>query len=174
MNKKIRKILPILTFLLIPIFFFWNPSFITLMGVQPYWVLFWLFPWASIYGSFNGLITGLSLGIILDSLSNDIYSQIPGLIFCGFWFGNLGKNKSKDLNKFKYGLICSIGCFVCNLLYFCQVVFHHYTDKSLSWFLYGIKIISAQIFITGLLAPIICNLLFSLFDRNNINSSKTL
>ena len=168
MKKKININLSLLTFLLIPLLFLWNPNFLKLMGVQPHWSMFWLFPWASIYGSFYGFLTGLSLGIVLDSLNHDVYTQIPGMVICGVFFGKFSQYKLHDNNKFKYGLICSLGSLICNSLYFCQVIFHNYADKSILWFSYGIKNIFAQLFLTGLLGPIICSWLFYLFRKNNI------
>ena len=168
MNKLINKNIPLLTFLFIPLFFLWDPNFMSLMGVQPHWPIFWLFPWASIYGSFTGLLTGLSLGIVLDSLNNDIYSQIPGLMICGILFGRLTIYKSDDLNQFKYGLICAAGSFICNSFYFCQIVFHNFLNINTILIFNGIKIIFAQIFLTGILAPIICNWLFKIFFRDHL------
>ncbi len=170
MKILIYKKLSLLTFVFIPVLFLWNPNFIKLMGVHPNWSIFWLFPWASIYGSLNGLLTGLSLGIILDSLNNDIYTQIPGLLICGFWFGKLTKYKSVEKNKFKYGLICSIGSFICNASFFIQIIFHNFLNKSNLIFSSGLKNIFAQVFLTGLLGPIICSWLFYLFNKNNFHN----
>ena len=165
MIKIINKKLSLFSFLLIPLLFLWSPDFITLMGVQPHWSILWLFPWASIYGSFNGFLAGLSLGIILDSLNHDFYTQIPGLAICGFLFGKYNSYKLNNLNKFKYGLICSLGSFICNSLYFCQIIIHNYLEKSNFLFDYGIKTIFAQLFITGILAPIICTWFFYIFNK---------
>ena len=167
MKIFLYKNLSLLTFLFIPLLFLWNPNFVKLMGVPPHWPIFWLFPWASIYGSFNGLLTGLSLGIILDSLNNDIYTQIPGLLICGFWFGKISQYKSFDRNKFKYGLICSIGSLICNSLFFFQIIVNSFINKSNLIFSLGLKNIFAQVFLTGLIAPIICSWLFYIFNKKN-------
>ena len=170
MKIFIYKNLSLLTFLFVPLFFLWNPNFLTLMGVPPYWPIVWLFPWASIYGSFNGLLTGLLLGIILDSLNNDIYTQIPGLVICGFWFGKLTKYGSFDRKKFKYGLICSMGSFICNILFFFQIIIHNLINNNEMIFSLGLKNIFAQVFLTGLLSPIICNWFFYILNKNNLHS----
>ncbi|MBK17056.1 MAG: hypothetical protein CMK49_03455 [Prochlorococcus sp. SP3034] len=169
--KKIIKInFSFLTFLLIPLIFLWNPNYFRLMDVQPQWSILWLFPWACVYGPFNGLLAGLSLGIVLDSLYQDPYTQIPGMVICGFLFGKLSKYKSSDINKFKYCLICSYGSLICNCIYFFQIIFYNYENNNILWFAYGIKNVFAQIFVTGLLAPVICNLLFSLFKKNHVRN----
>ena len=164
------KNLSLLSFLFIPILSFWNPSWLSLMGVQPYWPLFWLLPWSLIYGPLNGALTGLILGIILDSLINDFYTQIPGLLICGFWFGKIGKLKKNFLNQFQYGLISFIGCFLCGLLYFVQILSRNYSPSNLSWlFSLGVKNILTQVFLTGLIAPILCVCLFLLFSKESNN-----
>ena len=90
MNKFFTKKLTIISFVFIPIIFLWHPNWLGFLGFQPYWPLFWLLPWSMINGSINGLIFGLFLGLILDSLTlNESFTQIPGLIFCGFLFGRI-------------------------------------------------------------------------------------
>ena len=90
MNKFFTNKLSIISFIFIPIIFLWHPNWLGFLGVQPYWPLFWLLPWSMINGSINGLIFGLFLGLILDSLTlDDSFTQIPGLIFCGFLFGRI-------------------------------------------------------------------------------------
>ena len=64
MGKYLKKKISIISFLFIPIVYFWDPNWLEFLGVQPYWPLFWLLPWSMIYGSFNGLIIGLFLGLI--------------------------------------------------------------------------------------------------------------
>ena len=157
--------LSIISFFLIPLLFFWNPSLFSLLGVQPYWPLFWLLPWAVIYGKYNGLLTGLLLGLILDSLNDDIYTQIPGLMICGLWFGKIGRSKDQFLTKWNYGLISSIGCLFCGLVYFVQVIYFKFPEKSIFWMSYGIKNIFSQVLLTGLLAPIFCSWLYFIFNN---------
>ena len=90
MNKFFTKKLSIISFIFVPIIFLWHPNWLGFLGVQPYWPLFWLLPWAMINGSINGLVFGLFLGLILDSLTLDNnFTQVPGLILCGFLFGRI-------------------------------------------------------------------------------------
>ena len=121
-----------------------------------------------IYGSFNGLIIGLFLGLILDSLSLDSssFTQIPGLVLCGIWFGKLSISNNIFVGHFRYGLICSIASFFCGTLYFSQILMKYWSDHTIFLNLPNIKNIFAQVFITGLLAPLICSLLFRLFQKS--------
>ena len=115
----LKKNLSIFSFILIPVLFLWHPNWIGLLGNQPYWPLFWLLPWSIIYGSKNGLIVGLFLGITLDSIALDNnFTQIPGLVLCGIWFGRFRTCSNFWVDHFRYGLICSFGSFICGILYF--------------------------------------------------------
>ena len=164
MNKFFSKKLSIISFILIPIIFLLHPSWIGFLGVQPYWPLFWLLPWSMIYGSINGLIFGLFLGLILDSLTlNDSFTQIPGLILCGIWFGRIRINSDIFLGHFRYGLICSFGSFLCGTLYFLQIMFKNFSDSSFLLFIPSFKNILAEVFLTGLFAPFICSQIFRIF-----------
>ena len=169
MNKFITKKFPIVSFIFIPIIFLWHPNWLGLLGVQPYWPLFWLLPFSMINGSINGLIFGLFLGLILDSLTLDgNFSQIPGLILCGFLFGRIKLQSNKLVGHFRYGLICSFGSFLCGTLYLSQILFRNFSDINALMIFSGVKNILAEVFLTGLFAPFICAQLLRMFKFSRI------
>ena len=164
MNKFFTKKLSIISFIFIPIIFLWHPNWLGFLGVQPYWPLFWLLPWSMINGSISGLIYGLFLGIILDSLTLDSnFTQIPGLILCGFWFGRIKIHSDTLVGHFRYGLICSIGSFLCGTLYFLQILFKNFSDSNFLLFIPSVQNILAEVFLTGFFAPLFCSRLLTLF-----------
>ena len=167
MNKFFFKKLPVIFFIFVPIIFLWHPNWLGLLGVQPYWPLFWLLPWSMIHGSVNGLTFGLFLGLILDSLSPDSnFTQIPGLILCGFFFGRIKFNSDIFVEHFRYGLICSFGSFLCGTLYFLQILFKNFSDSTLLIFVPSVKNILAEVFLTGFFAPLICSQLIRMFKSS--------
>ena len=167
MEKYLKKHFSLISFLFIPIVYFWEPNWLGLFGVQPYWPLFWLLPWSMIHGSIDGLLVGLFLGLILDSLSPDSsFTQIPGLVLCGIWFGKIGLLSNPIIVHFRFGLICSIASFLCGSLYFSQILIGNLSENNIFLYLPSVRNILAQIFITGLFAPLLCSLLFSLFKRS--------
>ena len=91
MKFYLHQYLSLISFLIIPLVIFWNPSWLSLMGYQAYWPIFWLLPWALIHGPFKSMLVGFLLGFILDTINTDLYTQIPGLMLCGFWFGQIGR-----------------------------------------------------------------------------------
>jgi len=164
MNKFFKKKISIICFIFIPIIFLWHPNWLGVMGVQPYWPLFWLLPWSMIHGSTKGLIFGLFLGLILDSITLDNnFTQIPGLILCGFWFGRIKMHSNILLGHFRYGLICSLGSILCGTLYFLQILIKNFSDATFLLFIPSFQNILAEVFLTGLFAPLICSTLLSLF-----------
>jgi len=164
MNKFFRKKLPVVFFIFVPIIFLWHPYWLGFLGVQPYWPLFWLLPWSMINGSINGLIYGLFLGLILDSLALDSdFTQIPGLVLCGVLFGRIKFHSDILVGHFRHGLICSFGSFLCGTLYFLQILFKNFSDNSFLVFLTSFQNILAEVFLTGIFAPLICSLLLRMF-----------
>ena len=164
MKKFILKKLSLILFVFIPIVFLWHPNWLGFLGFQPYWPLFWLLPWSMINGSINGLIFGLFLGIILDSLTLDgNFTQIPGLMFCGFWFGRIKLHSDILMGHFRYGLICSLGSFLCGTIFFVQILFKNFTDSTFLLFIPSIQNILAEVFLTGIFAPLICSQLLRMF-----------
>ena len=167
MNKFFKKQLSLILFIFIPIIFLWHPNWLGFLGIQPYWPLFWLLPWSMINGSINGLIFGLFLGIILDSLAQDSsFSQIPGLILCGIWFGRIKIHSDILLGHFRYGLICSLGSFLCGTLYFLQILVKNFSNSTFLLFFPSFQNILAEVFLTGFFAPLICSQLLILFKSS--------
>ena len=167
MNKFLTKKIDIIFFILVPIIFLWHPNSLGFLGVQPYWPLFWLLPWSMINGSVNGLIFGLFLGLILDSLTIDSnFTQIPGLVLCGVWFGRIKIHSDILVGHFRYGLICSFGSFICGTLYFFQILFKNFSDNSFLLFIPSFQNILAEVFLTGFFAPLICSNLFKIFKSS--------
>ena len=172
MKKFFIKNLSIIVLIFIPIIFLWHPNWIGFLGFQPYWPLFWLLPFSMINGSINGLIFGLFLGLILDSITLDSsFTQIPGLMLCGAFFGRIKINNSILVGHFRYGLICSFGSFLCGTIYFLQILFKSLSDNILMLFIPTIQNILAEVFLTGLFAPLICSQLLKLFKFSRRKSA---
>tara|TARA_Y100000991_G_scaffold19718_1_gene12845 strand:- start:209 stop:748 length:540 start_codon:yes stop_codon:yes gene_type:complete len=167
MKKYLKRKISLISFLFIPMIYLWDPNWLQFLGVQPYWPLFWLLPWSMIYGSMDGLIVGLFVGLILDSISSDYsFTQIPGLVLCGIWFGKLSISSNVFIGYFRYGLISSIASFLCGSIYLFQILIKYSSADSFFLYLPSAKNIFAQAFITGLLAPLICSVLFNLFKKS--------
>ncbi len=172
MKRYFLKKLSLISLIFIPIIFLWHPNWIGIIGTQPYWPLFWLLPWSMVFGSINGLILGLFLGLILDSLTlGGSFTQIPGLILCGVWFGRIKINGPNLLGHFRYGLICSFGSFLCGTLYFFQILVKTFPDGNFLLYLPSVKNILAEVFLTGFFAPLICSKLLKLFKFSKDKSS---
>ena len=168
MKFYLHKYLTLISFLVIPIVIFWNPSLFSLMGSQAYWPIFWILPWALINGPFKSLLLGFLLGFILDTINTDIYTQIPGLMLCGFWYGKVGSLNNFKNTSLQYGLAAAIGSLLCGVIYFSQMFIILVFKNSPLWILsYGIQNIFTQVFLTGLMAPVFCNGLYFLFRRKD-------
>jgi len=158
----------LISFLIIPLVNFWNPSWLSLMGYQAYWPIFWLLPWALIHGPFKSMLLAFLLGFILDTINADLYTQIPGLMICGFWFGKIGSLNQSIKSPLQFGLTAAIGNLICGVIYFCQMNFKLlFDDSPLLLFSYGVQNIFAQVFLTSLLAPVFCKWLYLLFTKKN-------
>ena len=167
MNKFVSKNIPLISFILIPLIFWWHPNWLGLLGSQPYWPILWLLPWSMIHGSINGVIFGLFLGLTLDAITlNDSFTQIPGLILCGLWFGRISIHSNDLVGHLRYGLICSIATLLCGALYLFQILVKNIPENNFIFLYPGIKNILVQIFLTGFFAPLICSKLLRLFKSS--------
>ena len=164
MKKYFKKNFSVISFFFVPIIFLWHPNWLGFIGIQPYWPLLWLLPWSILNGSINGLILGLFLGLILDALTLDSnFTQIPGLVLCGFLFGRVKLHSDILVGHFRYGLICSFGSFLCGIFYFLQILFKNFSNSTFLLFIPSIQNILAEVFLTGFLAPLICSQLLRIF-----------
>ena len=158
--------LSLISFLIILLVIFWNPSWLSLMGYQAYWPIFWLLPWALIHGPFKSIIVGFLLGFILDTINADSYTQIPGLVICGFWFGKIGILNQFNNRSLYFGLTAAIGTLICGVIYFCQMVVKLSLENSPLWIVsYGVQNIFTQVLLTSLLAPVFCKWLYFWFSK---------
>ena len=158
--------LSLFSFLIIPFLNFWNPSWLSLMGYQAYWPIFWLLPWGLIHGPFKSMLLGFILGFVLDTINADLFTQIPGLMICGFWFGRVGNLSLFNNTPLQFGLTAAIGSLICGLIYYCQIVVKLLLENSPLWlFSYGIQNIFAQVLLTSLFAPVFCKWLYFLFSK---------
>ena len=163
----------LICFIFIPIIFLWHPNWLGFLGIQPYWPLFWLLPWSIINGSTKGVIFGLFLGLILDSVTLDSnFTQIPGLIICGFWFGKIRFHSDVFVRHFRYGLVCSLGSFLCGTLYFLQILFKNFSNSTFLMFIPSVQNILAEVFLTGFFAPLFCSQLIKIFNLAREKSTK--
>ena len=168
MKFYFNKYLSLISFLILPVVIFWNPSWLSLMGYQAYWPIFWLLPWALIHGPYKAMLFGFLLGFTLDTINADLYTQIPGLMICGFWFSKIRNFSQFNNAPLQFGLIAAIGSLICGILYFCQIVVLHLIGNSPLWlFSFGVQNIFSQIFLTGLLAPVFCKWLYILYSKKN-------
>ena len=162
MDKFLKKNLFLISFVLIPIICLWHPNWLGLMRVQPYWPIFWLLPWSMVYGSFNGCVLGLYLGLVLDAINPGSFTQIPGLMLCGLWFGRIRPCSNFLVAHFRYGLISLIGSFICGIFYYSQILFKNLPDNNFFFFIPSFKNVLVQIFLTAFFAPFFCSQLFRL------------
>ena len=167
MNHFLKKKLPMIFFIFVPIIFLWHPNWLGFLGIQPYWPLLWLLPWSMINGSINGLIFGFFLGLILDSITLDVnFTQIPGLLLCGFWFGRIKIKSHTLVGHFRYGLICSLGSCLCGTLYFLQILLKNFSDSTFLLFKPSLLNILGEVFLTGFFAPFVCSKLLRIFQSS--------
>ena len=167
MKKYLKKNISLISFMSIPILYLAAPNLIGLQGSQPYWPLFWLLPWSMIYGSLNGSIVGLFLGLTLDAIGPESsFTQIPGLVLCGLWFGRFNTCNNFLVGHFRYGLICIIGSLFCGIIYFSQILIKSFPDYNFFFYFPSIKNVLVQVLLTGIFAPLFCTKLWCFFQNN--------
>tara|TARA_Y100001968_G_scaffold331684_1_gene387197 strand:+ start:666 stop:1178 length:513 start_codon:yes stop_codon:yes gene_type:complete len=133
-----------------------NPSWLNLAGVGPYWPLLWLLPFSLESGPLLGAFAGLSQGILMDSIGLAYPSQIPALVFLGFWWGRIGSKGPEIKHFFSIGLLVLTGTVIAGFSFWLQIYLSNFDFQSNSLFnAWSLKTICAQSFITSILAPLV-------------------
>ncbi len=91
------------TGLLVPLLTLASPALLKLDGVGPAWGVLWLLPWALVDGPVSGALAGLALGLMLDSLHIGPVSELPALLFLGWWWGRIGRRGPQIERSFSLG-----------------------------------------------------------------------
>jgi hypothetical protein len=74
------------------------------------------------------------------------------------------------VGHFRYGLICSLGSFLCGTLYFLQILFNNFSDSAFLLFMPSVQNILAEVFLTGIFAPFFCSQLLRMFKTSKAQS----
>jgi rod shape-determining protein MreD len=101
--------------LLVPWLTLASPGWLRLAGVAPAWAVLWLLPWALVDGRLSGCLAGLGLGLLLDGLVPGPVSQIPALMFLGWWFGRIGRRSAPIQRSFSLALLALCGTALLDL-----------------------------------------------------------
>lgn len=162
MKRDKNRILYKCLALLVPLMTLVSPTWLSISGVGPRWAELWLLPWALEEGPFAGLFAGFCLGIILDGLNLDGSSQIPALIFLGYWWGCLGRKRKYSDKSFVLGTLILFGSFLSGFSIWLQQSFQFQGSFFNVWALHTVL---AGSIVSGLIAPLLCSLSLNTFFR---------
>ncbi|MGC6483902.1 MAG: rod shape-determining protein MreD [Synechococcus sp.] len=141
-----------------------QPTWLTLSGVPPSWVVVWLLPWSLVDGPVSGVIAAVAMGLVLDGLGSDGLTQLPVLVLLGWWWGRLGRRGQPIQRSLNLGVLAWIGAMVLNLSFWLQLRLVYGLDASLlqhwAW-----QRCLAQALITGLVAPMLVSWQLLLWRR---------
>ena len=142
-----------------------QPTWLTLSGVAPSWVVLWLLPWSLVDGPVAGVIAGAGLGMVLDGLSLGDASQVPALMLMGWWWGRLGRRGQPIQRSLNLGLLAWLGSMLLGLSLLASLLIRlgWPLDPQLwSWVWHTLW---CQALITGLLAPMLASVQLLLWRR---------
>ena len=185
MSSLARQPLCLASIILVPLLTLAAPAWLAIAGVSPSWGVLWLLPWALVEGPVSGAIAGLVLGLLLDGLHPGPVSELPALLFLGWWWGRFGRRFPSLERSFSLGLLAMVGSALLGITLLLQFVLlqpdtfiqalrgSQFSAPPRGWTpsvlgTAGLHILGAQILITGLLAPILCSLQLLFWRRQRV------
>ena len=149
---------------LVPLLTLASPAVVQVGGVGPAWSVLWLLPWALADGPLSGALAGLGLALVLDGLHLGPVSEIPALVFLGWWWGRLGRKGLPIERSFSLGLLALLGAALLGLTLILQGAWlGQLTGPVLYTWL-------AQTLVTALLAPMVCSLLLLAWRQRGVGA----
>lgn len=130
-----------------------------LAGVPPCWAVLWLLPWALVDGPLSGVLLGVALGLMLDGLHPGPLTQLPVLVFLGWWWGRLGRRAAPIERSFNLGLLALLGTALLGGSLWLQQLWWGQTGAA------ALHTLLAQTLLTALLAPMLCSLQLLLWRK---------
>jgi hypothetical protein len=142
-----------------------TPSWFGVSGVGPAWAVLWLLPWSLVDGPVSGALAGVSLGLVLDGLSLGGVTQVPALLFLGWWWGRLGRRAPPIQRSLNLGLLAWIGSVALGLSLILQILVLQGGELG-PWLAgWGLKTTWSQSLITALLAPMLVSIQLLIWRR---------
>ena len=148
--------------LLVPLMTLVSPTWLSISGVGPRWAELWLLPWALEEGPVAGIFAGFCLGLVLDGINLDGSTQLPVLIFLGYWWGCLGRKSKYSEKSFVLGILILSGSFLSGFSIWLQQIFQVHGSFFNAWALHNVL---AGSIVSGLIAPLLCSLSLNSFFR---------
>ena len=127
--------------------------------------MIWLLPWALVEGPLSGALSGLALGLVMDALHMSVWSQVPGLVLLGWWWGRLGRRTLPIQRSLNLGLLAWLGSMLLGITVLAQLLMRSGWPLDPQLQTWGWHTLWCQALITGLLAPMLASVQLLIWRR---------
>ena len=166
MAKSNKKLLIFLSLICLPTFIITSPDWLKINGITPCWPVILLLPFSLKNRPWRSGIAGISLGIFVDSFTISDVSYIPALFLLSLVWSQYGLHNKKIELFFNIGLMAVFGTAVVGLSIWIQKIILYSFLRNNWFYSWSIYAFTAEVLITGLVAPFFSSWLLFMYKKN--------
>ena len=166
MAKNNKKLLIFFTIICLPAFLIISPDWLNINGIKPCWPVILLLPFSLKNCRWRSVIAAILLGIFLDSFTISDASYIPSLFLLSLVWSQYGLHNKKIELFFNIGLMAVFGTAVVGLSIWIQKIILYSFLRNNWFYSWSIYAFTAEVLITGLVAPFFSSWLLFMYKKN--------
>ena len=166
MAKNNKKLLIIFNTIFLPALIISSPDLLKINGISPCWPVIWLLPFSLKNTPWKSSIASIVLGIFIDSYTISDVSYIPSLLLLSLVWSQYGLHNKKIELFFNIGLMAVFGTAVVGLSIWIQKIILYSFLRNNWFYSWSIYAFTAEVLITGLVAPFFSSWLLFMYKKN--------
>ncbi len=166
MAKNNKQLLFIFNTIFLPALIISSPDLLKINGVSPCWPVIWLLPFSLKNTLWKSSIASILLGIFMDSFTISDVSYIPSLFLLSLVWSQYGLHNKKIELFFNIGLMAVFGTAVVSLSIWIQKIIVYSFLRNNWFYSWSIYAFTAEVLITGLVAPFFSSWLLFMYKKN--------
>ena len=166
MAKNNKKLLFIFNTIFLPALIISSPDLLKINGISPCWPVIWLLPFSLKNTPWKSSIASIVLGIFMDSFTISDVSYIPSLLLLSLVWSQYGLHNKKIELFFNIGLMAVFGTAVVGLSIWIQKIILYSFLRNNWFYSWSIYAFTAEVLITGLVAPFFSSWLLFMYKKN--------
>ncbi len=166
MAKNNKQLLFIFNTIFLPALIISSPDLLKINGISPCWPVIWLLPFSLKNTPWKSSIASILLGIFVDSFTISDVSYIPSLFLLSLVWSQYGLHNKKIELFFNIGLMAVFGTAVVSLSIWIQKIIVYSFLRNNWFYSWSIYAFTAEVLITGLVAPFFSSWLLFMYKKN--------
>jgi len=166
MAKNNKKLSIFFIIICLPAFIIISHDWLKINGISPCWPVILLLPFSLKNPPWKAALAAIITGIFVDSFTISDASYIPSLFLLSLVWSQYGLHNKKIELFFNIGLMAVFGTAVVGLSIWIQKIILYSFLRNNWFYSWSIYALTAEVLITGLVAPFFSSWLLFMYKKN--------